>query len=150
MHVVRQVDGDAEVPLACQTAIVKRRHRRASAGVGLARYGSWAQHAELEAALREEDECEEGNADIADSDDGQTSDCPSESQVAAAAVSRRRASVLTTASNALPQSVAESTAAARSRRPARKSVAPAAQVRKWHGLHGRTVCLRMDVHPIAW
>ena len=43
-------EGEDEVPLACQTAIVKRRHRRTSA-MPVSRYGSWAQQAELEAAL---------------------------------------------------------------------------------------------------
>ena len=46
-------EDEEEVPLACQTAIVKRRHRRTSA-MPVSRYGSWAQQAELEAALLED------------------------------------------------------------------------------------------------
>ena len=118
--------GDEEVPLACQTAIVKRRHRRASAGAGLARYGSWAQHSDLEAALREEDEEEEADAGSADSEGGGGSDDASESRLTAPAASRRKTGVLTAASNAEVQRTAESAAVSRgaARRPPRKSVAP--------------------------
>ena len=105
---------------------MKRRHRRASAGLGLARYGSWAQHSELEAALREEDEDEEANAESADSDDGGGSDDASESRLTAPAASRRKTGVLTAASNAAVPGAAECTAVSRGamRRPPRKSVAP--------------------------
>ena len=120
------MDEDEDVPLACQTAIVKRRHRRASAGAGLARYGSWAQHSELEAALREEDEEEGANAGSADSDDGAGSDDASESRLTVPASTRRKTGVLTAASNAVVHGTAEGTAVSRgtARRPPRKSVAP--------------------------
>ena len=55
------------MPLACQTAIVKRRHRRTSA-MPVSRYGSWAQQAELEAALLED--LQEGGVDSEDDSEG--------------------------------------------------------------------------------
>jgi len=128
------VDEDQDVPLACQTAIVKRRHRRASAGAGLARYGSWAQHLEVEAALREEDEEEEADPRSADSGDGAGSDDASESRLTAPAASRRKTGVLTAASNAAVQGSAESAAVSTgaARRPTRKSVAPSKVTRQSH------------------
>ena len=111
--------------MACQTAIMKRRHRRASAGAGLARYGSWAQHSELEAALRQEEG--EGKSDGAESDDGDSSDGASEVPSAAAAPSRRKTIVLAAASNSIQRGTDRTSGRAVSQaalhRPQRKSMA---------------------------